>query len=847
MTRAPDRDPSAVCSVGPGLLCALALNALTLSVVFAQSTGSARELAILPSEVHLRGSEALQRLILVEREGDVVRSELREGLEWRTSDPRVMVVENSIARPRGNGEARIEVRVDERSASVPVRVEAFDEPFRWSFRNHVQSVLARRSCNSGACHGAVAGQNGFKLSLRGYDPDGDWLAITRHAGGRRIAPDRPERSLLLTKPTAVLAHKGGLRLEPGSRDYRVLSRWIAAGAPPPAADDAVIERIEVLPERSLLEMGDQVQILVQALFSDGRREDVTAWTKFSNADAAVLRVDDGSTPGGENGRVTVEGHGEGAVTAWYASQLAVARVTSPHRWRRRVDERVQAAIDAAPRRGFIDELVLEQLARLRIPPSPPAGASTFLRRVFLDTIGRLPTREDVERFLADESSDKRDRLIDDLLARPEYVDYQTYKWSDLLLVNSKRLSTSATAAYSRWIRDRVAAATPWDEFARALLTSRGSTLENGATNFFILHQNPTEMAETASLAFLGMSIACAKCHNHPLEKWTNDQYFGMANLFSRVRSKDAPGDGNRIVFSAVEGELVQPLRGRPQIPRPLDGEPIPPDSREDRRGHLADWLVAPENPWFARAAVNRVWASLLGVGLVEKVDDLRRSNPASNERLLAALAEWFVESGFDIRALQREILRSATYQTSSVTTRQNAADTRSYSHFYPRRLRAEVLLDALSQATGSPTSFPGYPRGWRALQLPDSNVSSYFLESFGRPERVQTCSCERNEEPSMAQVLHLVNGDTLSSKLGDPRNRLSTYLSKEWSPARVIEDAWLRALSRRPTEEESRRLLEVLAETPASDAAKPDGEARRAAWEDLYWSLLSSREFLFQH
>ncbi|MHB8736929.1 MAG: DUF1549 and DUF1553 domain-containing protein, partial [Terriglobales bacterium] len=542
------------------------------------------------------------------------------------------------------------------------------------------------------------------------------------------------------------------------------------------------------------------QRIVVGHFDDGHREDVTRWVKFTSTNESVAQVD-------EQGQVRVVGYGEGAITGWYLSRVVIGTVSSPF------TTAVPAEVFArAERRNFIDELVLAKLASLNIPPSPQADDAEFLRRTFIDTIGVLPTADETRAFLADPSADKRDQLIESLLARGEFIDYWAYQWSDLLLVNSERLRPAALWAYYSWIRNQVEANTPWDEFARRIVTAKGSTLENGAANFFVLHQDPPEMSETTTVAFLGMSINCARCHNHPLEKWTNDQYYAMANLYARVRLKTAPGDGNTIVFEAAEGELVQPLTGKPRTPTPLDGEPLPPTSPGDRREHLARWLTSPENPYFARAITNRVWANFMDVGLVEMVDDMRRTNPASNEQLLDAAARFLIDNRFDLKALMRSILQSKTYQRSSRPLPENKADTRFYSRYYPRRMMAEVLLDAMSQATGAPTSFAEYAAGWRAMQLPDSNVNSYFLKTFGRPDRVVTCECERAAEPTMVQVLHISNGNSLNDKLQAAGNRLEQQLTAGASDSAIVEEAYLSALSRFPTEAEKAGLLAVLAE-----------------------------------
>jgi hypothetical protein len=805
------------------VLCAAVLFALSAVGVAVADDG----LVILPSKFTLNGPESRQQ-VLVERvsEGHFA-GQLTEGVAFQTSDPSIVRIENGIAVPVGNGRATITAVAGKQTATAEIEVVAQQSPQKWTFRNHVQSVLSKSGCNSGACHGALAGKNGFKLSLRGYDPEADFLSITRQARGRRIVPSDPGRSLFLTKPSAAMPHKGGLRFEVDSREYRVLVEWIAEGHPAPGESDPRIRRLEILPKNVALKRDMTQQLVVRAHFSNGHAEDVTRWVKYTSTNLSVAKVDD-------YGNVHVTGNGEGAVVAWYLSKNVVASVTVPY------ETEVAADVYAkAGRSSFVDELVLAKLKSLNIPPSPPASDSKFIRRAFLDTLGVLPSVEKTREFLADTSADKRHKLVDHLLTRPEFVDYWAYKWSDLLLVTGARLRPKAVQSYSRWIRERVAENTPWDEFASGVVTAKGSSLSNGAANFYQLHQDPLDMAETVSMAFLGMSIQCAHCHDHPLEKWTNDQYYGMANLFSRVRGKDGSDAGDRVIFTASEGELIQPRTGRPQPPRPLDGEAVPFESTEDRREYLADWLTSPENPYFSRAVTNRVWANFLGVGLVEKVDDLRLTNPASNEALLAALADYLVENRYDLKRLMRLILTSQTYQRSSRPIPGNEPDERFYSRYYPRRLKAEVLLDALSQVTSAATKFKDYPAGTRALQLQDANVSSYFLKTFGRPERIITCECERSNEPSMVQVLHIMNGETLNTKLETKGNRIDELLAVKTSDEKFIDEAYLSALARTPTPAEKSAILIILAET--------DLKEKRLVIEDLYWSILSSKEFLFNH
>jgi hypothetical protein len=460
----------------------------------------------------------------------------------------------------------------------------------------------------------------------------------------------------------------------------------------------------------------------------------------------------------------------------------------------------------------------------------------------------LPTVDETKEFLANPSTDKRSKLIDRLLERPEYVDYWSYKWSDLLLVSTKKLKGPAVWAFSNWVRQAVEMNNPWDQFAREIVTASGSTIDNGAANYFVLHKDAKLLNEATTLTFLGLSIGCAQCHDHPLERWTLDDYYGMANLFARVRSKDGTIEGESIVFPVSTGDIKHPTRLGSPIPRPLDGEGLGPNDTRDRRDHLARWLTAPENPYFAKALANRVWANYLGRGLVEMVDDLRATNPASNEVLLAALADEFVKHKYDVKHLIRTVMNSAAYQRSPQATAENGADDRFYSHFLVQRMSAEVMLDTLSQVTGVPTEFPEYPKGLRALQLPDNNVVSYFLSAFGRPAREFTCECERSAEPSITQTLHLANGKTLNDKLKAPDNVIKRWLDENLLDGEIIDRIYLSALSRYPSASEKERLTAARAEavsSAAGDAAKL--AARRETLEDILWAVLTSKEFLFVH
>jgi hypothetical protein len=801
------------------------------------------DLKILPSEVVLTGPHATQRLIVLSQAAGKLVGDLTTQAKFASSNLQAAAVDaDGVIKAVGDGEAIITVVHKGDRGTVKVKVVKVKEAFAWSFRNHVIPLMTKIGCNSGACHGALAGKGGMKLSLRGYAPLTDYFVMTRQVRGRRVDKLDPARSLILLKPTMAVSHGGGHKLEVGSPDYEIFADWIASGCPAPRASDPAIQRLEVFPTEAVLKPKDTLQMVVRAWYSDGHSEDVTRWVKFNSSEDLVAAVD-------ADGKVRVAGHGEAAITMWYSNLVASSRIVSP--LPNTIDPKVFAA---APRHNFIDGLVLKKLESLRIPPSPPCSDAVFIRRAFLDAAGILPTPKEVEKFLADQRTDKRARLIDDLLKRPEFVDYWAYKWSDMLLVSTRKLPQPAVWSFYQHIRQSVADNKPWDEFAKGILTARGSTLRNGAANYFVLHKDVTDLTEATAVTFMGMSITCCRCHNHPLEKWTQDQYWGMANLFSRVALKNGDRGGEVVVQSLPFGDIPHPRRNVAMPPTPLDALALPAGSTRDRRAYFAEWLTSRDNPYFARALVNRVWRAFLGRGLVEAEDDLRQTNPPTNEELFAALAKDFVDHHHDVQHLMRTIMNSASYQRSSRPLPGNADDDRFYSHYLIRRLPAEVVLDAYSQVTGVPTAFTqislgpsggtaGYaaaPLGTRSLQLPDSLVISPFLDAFGRPERNQTCSCERQQDSSVGQALHLNNGKTLNTKL-----KGRTSIVEKWVAEKVGDDTAVRrvfalALSRKPTAGEMKRFKDLMVE-----AAKDGKTTRREALEDLFWSVLTGREFMF--
>jgi hypothetical protein len=709
-----------------------------------------------------------------------------------------------------------------------------------SFLNDVMPLYTRLGCNAGSCHGKGSGQNGFRLSLRGYAPELDYNYLTREYQGRRVCKTEPEDSLLLRKPAGLAAHEGGKLFGTDSREYRVFLDWIKAGAPGPSKSDPAICGLSVEPARRILRPGDEEQLAVRAEYSDGSSRDVTWLSRFDSNDAGMALVD-------ASGKVRINRNGETSLRVSFQGLVAVALVTAP--FGQTVDEERYKE-----RNNFIDNHIFNKLAALHIEPSEACDDADFLRRTFLDTIGVLPTVAEVRGFLADPRPDKRARLIDGLLDRPEFVDYWALQLSDLLQNRKERdhdvRGTKGVRAFHDWIRKQVAANRPWDELARDVLTAKGTTTENPAVGYYVVtvgeHQEAqrSEVVGAVAQAFLGTRIGCAQCHNHPLEKYTQDDYYHFAGFFSLVKldRKEPKLGPTTLLIAGTDRKpnknpvgVVQPRTGQFLKPQPLDRTPMTIAPDDDPRVLLAAWMTDPKNEYFSGAMVNRLWKHFLGVGLVERVDDLRASNPPTNPELWHALNKEFVDHHFDLKHLMRVILNSRTYQLSSATRAGNQLDARFYSHYYARRLPAEVLLDALSQSTGVPDEFAGYPAGLRAGQLPDPALKSYFLTLFGRPERVTACACERNADVTMPQLLHLQNGDSVVNKIRSGDGRLAKLLKDNKSEAEIVEELYLATLSRPPAEEVRKLVHQQIA----------DGGDNVEVYRDLFWALLNSKEFAF--
>jgi hypothetical protein len=695
---------------------------------------------------------------------------------------------------------------------------------RLNFENDVTPILSRYSCNSSGCHGKAEGQNGFKLSVFGFDAQADYDALVKQGRGRRVSPAAPAESLLLAKASGGVPHGGGVRIAASSREYRLLADWIEAGLPFGAPDDPKVTNIRLEPRERLLAAGDRQPLRVTAHYSDGREEDVTGLARFQSNNETVATVD-------EAGLVTVgDVPGQSAVMAAYNGYVDVFTALVP--------QAPSSVVSVSPQTAynFIDDLVNAKLARLNIAPSGICDDATFLRRVTLDLLGTLPTADEARTFLDDPRPGKRARWVESLFNRPEFADFWALKWSDLLRVDREALGPKAAREYYQWIRQSFAGNKPFDEFARELLTADGPLVEQPQGAFYQVVQRPGDRASTVSQVFLGVRIACAECHHHPYDRWSQTDYYGMTAYFAPLRQKSTPR-GNAL--SAMgEAQIKHPRTGEPVPPRPLGEASSTEPAGGDRRVELAAWLTKPDNPWFARNMANRLWAHFLGRGLVEPVDDVRATNPPSNPELLDALAQHFVEHRYDVRGLMRIIVSSAAYQRATTPSAANERDEQNYSRGLFKRLDAEVLLDAVCQATGVPEKFPGTPLGSRAVQLWDSRASHYFLRIFGRPLRSTACSCERSVEPNVAQVLHLLNSPEIDEKLRRAGGRLAKLSNDVTDDRRLVEELYLTFYSRMPSDDE--RLA-------AGDFLRRPGANRGDAVQDLAWSLLNTLEFTFNH
>jgi hypothetical protein len=816
-------------------LCALPLHAEPPSDPARREAliGQPTVLTVQPGILTLAGPRSRQQLVVTGRYADSTIRDLTQLSTFAVENPAVAVVDaTGQVTPRGNGTTALVVKAGTQSAKVPLTVKDFDKPQPVSFRNELIGALNVGGCNAGACHGTPSGKNGFRLSLRGFDPAADYVQLTHDVFARRSDRQIADDSLIMLKALGRVPHEGGQRYAPSGVPARAIRGWLAEGLrddPPGAAE---LQHIEVLPgSRVQLDPARWQQLAVMGTFSDGSVRDVTRLTVFSSSDSAVADVD-------RNGLVEFHQAGEVAILCRYLMELSTVRLTF-------LEPRKGFVWTNPPENNFIDKHVFAKLKMLSLPPSDLCTDQEFIRRAYLDLCGILPTPAEVQKFLADPSSIKRARLIDDLLERPEYADFWTLKWSDVLRSSRKSVQLKGIFVFQQWLRNHVVHNTPMDAVVREIISASGSTFANPPANYYRIARDPQNLAETTVQLFCGIRMQCAKCHNHPFERWTQDDYYSTAAFFARVRQKPDPTEpgptpvvpGAEVIYSDRAGDVTQPRSGKLMAPKFMGGATPEIPANKDRRIVLAEWLTGPTNPFFARATVNRIWFHLLGRGIVDPVDDFRDSNPSANDELLDALAKDFVANKFDVKHLIRNIMNSRTYQLSAQANDFNKDDAKYFSHAVTKLLTAEQLLDAICTVTELPEKFPGLPLGTRATQLPDGEINHPFLKTFGQPARELACECERESDSNLAQALQLINGPTVNEKLRNPNNHIGRLMAKKTSDLEILNELYLATLSRMPTEADVKTALGHVAK--ATD--------KRKAWEDVHWALLNAKEFLFRH
>lgn len=805
---------------------------MVLCLLWSGTMAAAEQLRAWPERIVLAAGEGQRISVVQQAPAGFVVDGTAAG-KFETDRPEVAVVEpGGVVRGRSPGTATITVNGQGGTARVVITVNA-PRGTEVSFPNDVMPLITRAGCNAGACHAKPAGQAGFKLSVFGYDPKSDYRAILKDARGRRVFPAAPEESLLLRKPTMAVEHGGGLRMRKESPAYRVLLKWLEQGAPYAPANDPSLVGVEVFPREGRYHRGAVQRLSVRATYSDGSARDVTDLAEFASNEKEIARVDEAGVA--RVGDIA----GEAVVVARYMGLIDVSRITVP------ADKTLPESLYAAlPVNNFIDALVYDRLRKLAIAPSATCTDAEFLRRASLDAAGALPTPEQARAFLADDDPDKRAKLIDRLLASPTYADHWANKWGDLLRPNPFRAGVKSVYVLDQWLRESFRQNKPLDQFVREILTAQGSTHKYGPTVIFRDRREPADIAPFISQVFLGVRLECAKCHHHPNEKWGQEDFYQLAAFFGQIKRKgqgiSAPisGEAEYIWFAPGKGDVRHPLTGEVMNPKAPDApaETIPAD--RDPREALAAWVSRPDNPFFARAVVNRVWGDLMGRGIVHPVDDFRASNPPSNEPLLDALAKDFVAHQYDLKHLIGAIMRSHVYQLSSMPNEYNVRDTRNYSRFYRRRPAAEVALDAVSDVTGTTESLQGLAPGSRAIQVWNNRLESDFLDAFGRPNASADPPCERERESSVVQALHLMNSARLMAKISSPTGRAAKLAQGNQMPEQIVTELYLSACSRMPSEEETRI---------ACEAFTAEGATRTSATQDIMWALMNSAEFVFNH
>jgi hypothetical protein len=794
-----------------------------------------QSLAVKPEKVALKGIDDAQQLILTASLAGDRLVDLTHDVKYEVANDKIVRV-TSTGRivPIANGTTTVTARYGPKAVAVEVKTESCDVNLPINFGNQIVPIFTKLGCNSGGCHGKASGQNGFKLSLLGFEPEVDYTALVNEARGRRLFPAAPENSLLLTKASGLVAHGGGKRMDVGSDEYRLIRRWIAAGVPFGEPTDPVVTKITVYPEHRVMTRNSKQQIGVYAHYTDGSVEDITRRAQFESNDQEIAVVNEGGLIR------TLALSGEAAVMVRYQEFVNTFRATVP--------------LGASPAFNFepitmVDRHAAKKWKDLGLVPSELCTDSEFIRRLSLDLTGTLPAPKAVSDFAADKDSAKRDKLIERLLDSPEYSYYFANKWADILRVKRRNLQERAkgTFAFHAWIRKAVQKDMPYDAFVRDILGATGDEMSSPPTVWYKELTQPQEFVDDAAQVFLGLRLACAQCHHHPYEKWSQNDYWGLAAFFGRIGRKQIPVIGgaqqgaNRVaVFTASRGQVINLKTRQPAPFKPLDGKPMEISSYDDPRQKLVDWMVAPENPFFARAVANRYWAHFFGRGIVDPLDDMRITNPPSNAELLDALAKEVIDSKFSLKQLIRVIVKSRTYQLSSTPNAYNKHDKQNYARYYPRRMSAEVLFDAVNMVADAPAGFGGLPSDKhapnRAIMLPDESFPSYFLDVFGRPQRISACECERVSEANLAQALHLLNSDEVQGKLARAGGR-AEKLAKDARPdSEKVDEMFLWAFARKPTDEQRSVALAHIAKHTAN---------KKEAYENILWALLNTKEFVF--
>lgn len=777
------------------------------------------ELQVQPERIELAGASRQQQLLITAQYADGRLLDVTHRAKLSVENGQVATLAGTTVMGQANGATTLLVSHAGLKRRVPVVIEDFDHYPPIHFAGDIMPVFTKLGCNSGGCHGKQSGQGGFKLSVFGFDPEADYAAILKEGRGRRVFPASIERSLLLTKPLAHVPHGGGKRLQEDSREHELLRQWLWQGMPwgNDSAPHAV--RIEVTPSARVVEFNGQQQLQVTAIYNDGTLRDVTAAAIFSSNAAEVAEVD-------EHGVVQVGRQpGEAAVTVSFLEHVSVARVQVP-----RPGGPLEVARPALA--SAIDEHVWTKLENMRIEPSGVCDDATYLRRVSLDLLGTLPTPGEVREFLGDSSPHKRERLASRLLQRPEFADYWALNFADILLVDQDKLGDRGAYEFHHWLRQQFADNRPYDKWVAELITASGNSGVEGPVNFYRALRTPEEAAQAVSQAFLGVRLECAQCHHHPWERWGREDFYGLAGYFNGISRRKA-GPDRDVIFQSHPRAMKIPDTSTVVSLRTLGSEPDE-ELAGDPRVPLARWMTSPENPWFARLVANRLWKHFLGRGLIEPEDDLRSTNPATNEPLLDYLEAQVIASKFDLKSVMQQIVTSRTYQLTSATNDTNYDDQQNYSHYTPKRLPAEVLLDAINAACGTSEALVGMPLGTRAIELWNNRLPSYFLEVFGRPERNSPCECVRSSQPTMAQALHLMNAPEIEEKLAAPAGRIAQLLDRGATQQEVVDELCLAALGRLPNEKERQVAAQLFAQ----------GNKQQAA-EDFLWAILNSYDFLF--